>query len=252
MYYRPIYFILMDKIDNYLSINGQYIWKMLYIVSTPIGNMGDMTKRAVDILKSADLILAEDTRRTGLLLHQLGIKRQMLSYNDHNKEARIPHVIQLLKGGLCICIVTDSGTPCISDPGFELVRSAVKNGIAVSPVPGPSAVIAALSASGIASDSFTFIGFLPKKEKAKKEVLAKAAELGHTFIFYESPYRLKNTVKMMASAMPEREICICRELTKRFEEFIRGRPAELFSILSGRNIKGEVTVVVGKPDKYIQ
>ena len=219
---------------------------MLYIVSTPIGNLGDITLRAIETLKASDIVLVEDTRRTGLLLHNLGIKKQMLSYNDHNKEGRIPHVLGFLKEGKSVSLVTDSGTPCISDPGFELVRSAQKVGIQAVPVPGACAAIAALSASGLPTDSFSFHGFLPKKRKRKKDLLASLSERQETLVFYESPYRLKETLKVLGSLIPQRTVCIARELTKRFEEFLHGTPEELLAKLEKKEAKGEIVILIPK------
>jgi 16S rRNA (cytidine1402-2'-O)-methyltransferase len=221
---------------------------MLSIVSTPIGNLGDITLRAIDTLKSADLVLVEDTRRTGLLLHNLGIKKQMLSYNDHNKEQRIPYVLGLLKEGKAISLVTDSGTPCISDPGFELVRAALEEGVQAVPVPGACAAITALSASGLPTDAFSFHGFLPKKRKQKKELLVSLVVRKETLVFYESPYRLKDTLKALQMIIPGRRICIARELTKRFEEFLRGTPSGLLALLEKKEAKGEIVLLIAKGD----
>ncbi|MFH1316821.1 MAG: 16S rRNA (cytidine(1402)-2'-O)-methyltransferase [Candidatus Woesearchaeota archaeon] len=218
----------------------------LYLISTPIGNLEDISFRALRILKQVDLILAEDTRRTGILLNKYDIKNRQESFNDNNKEKKTRFVIELLKQGKDIALVSDSGTPGISDPGFYLTRECVKNNIVVSPIPGPNAAISALISSGFATDRFTFIGFLPKKEKARSDILNKIKDLNSTFIIYESPYRIQKTLKAMSEIIPDRKICIAREMTKKFEEFIRGNSTELYNNLKNRNIKGEITIVVDK------
>jgi len=219
----------------------------LYIVSTPIGNLKDITLRAIETLKGSDIILAEDTRRTSILLNHYGIKgKTLISYNDTNKERKTPSIITELKQEKAISLVSDSGTPGISDPGFYLIREAIKQGIEVIPIPGPTASITALAASGFATNEFTFCGFLPKKEKAKKDLLNKIKNNNTTTILYESPYRLMKTLKVMSEIIPEREICIARELTKKFEEFIRGTPKQLYEKLQGKTIKGEITILINK------
>jgi 16S rRNA (cytidine1402-2'-O)-methyltransferase len=216
---------------------------MIYIVSTPIGNLADITIRAIDTLKSVELILAEDTRRTGVLLHKYNIRARMLSYNDNNKERRIQELAeQLLTRN--IALVSDAGTPGINDPGFCLVRHCVRNNIPITHIPGPSAILAALVPSGLPTDKFCFIGFLPKKEGKKREVLDTLPSM--TVIAFESPYRLMETLEVMALVIPERDIVIARELTKKFEEFIRGKPKELVEKLKNRQIKGEIVLVIGK------
>jgi 16S rRNA (cytidine1402-2'-O)-methyltransferase len=222
---------------------------MLFIVSTPIGNLGDITFRAVETLKSADLIAAEDTRRTAVLLQHYSIHAKMLSYNDHNKSSRIPGLINLLNNNKNIALVSDSGTPGISDPGFALIREAIKNNIAVVPVPGPNAAISALVASGLPTDSFAFYGFLPKKEKAKRDFFEKIKAMNETVIVHESPYRIQDTILLMKQCIPEKNVCIARELTKKFEEFIRGTPEELHGKIAGKQLKGEIVLVIGKADK---
>lgn len=216
---------------------------MIYIVSTPIGNLGDMTIRAIDTLKSVDLILAEDTRRTGLLLQKYGIRTRMMRFDDHTKERMCSLLgVQLNKKN--IALVSDAGTPGISDPGFYLVRYCVKNNIPLSPVPGASAMLSAIVCSGLPTDKFTFIGFLPKKDGQKRELLDNLPD--HTVIAYESPYRIVDTLEVMSMVIPDRDIVIGRELTKKFEEFIRGKPKELYDKLKDRVIKGEFVIVIGK------
>ncbi|MFH2027971.1 MAG: 16S rRNA (cytidine(1402)-2'-O)-methyltransferase [Nanoarchaeota archaeon] len=217
----------------------------LYIVSTPIGNLKDITLRALDVLKESDIILAEDTRRSSVLLNHYGIiGKRVVSFNDFNKEKKTVHILDHLKENKKISIISDSGTPGISDPGFYLIREAIKNDIEIVPVPGATAAITGLIASGFATDSFVFYGFLPKKEKAKMD-LFKSIE-NKTAIIYESPYRIIKTLKLMSEMMPEREICVAREMTKKFEEFIRGKAKDVYSRLKDRTVKGEITIVINK------
>ena len=215
---------------------------MIYVVATPIGNLKDITFRAVEILKGVDLILAEDTRRTGVLLNHYKIKKKMISYNDFNKEKKTPEVIKLLEEGKEIALVSDAGTPGISDPGFYLVRECVNKGVGVSPVPGACAFVSAIVCSGLATDKFSFFGFLPKKEGKKKEFFSK---LKGTAVFYESPHRILKTLKVMSLIIPDRQVVIGRELTKKFEEFIRGSAAEVYLKLKDKKIKGEIMVMEG-------
>ena len=219
----------------------------LYIVSTPIGNLKDITFRAIETLQNSDIILAEDTRRTSILLNHYNIKnKRLISFNDNNKLQKSPQIIEELHSGTNISIVSDSGTPGISDPGFYLARESVKNNIQIIPIPGPTASIAALISSGFPTDSFTFYGFISKKEKAKTELLNEIKNSNKTSIIYESPYRLIKTLKLMSEIMPEKQLCIARELTKKFEEFIRGTSKELYEKLKDKAIKGEITIVINK------
>lgn len=216
---------------------------MLYIVSTPIGNLGDITIRAIDTLKSADLILAEDTRKTGILLQRCNIKTRMLSFNDHNKEKRTKELSEQLKNK-GIAIVSDAGTPGISDPGFYLIRECIKNNIKVTPVPGASALLPALVCSGLPTDKFSFLGFIPKKDSKKREILDNLPNM--TTILYEGKHRLLDTLELMSLIIPDKDIVIARELTKKFEEFIRGKPKELYEKLKDKTIKGEFVIIIGK------
>ncbi|MFO8016870.1 MAG: 16S rRNA (cytidine(1402)-2'-O)-methyltransferase [Candidatus Woesearchaeota archaeon] len=218
---------------------------MLHIVSTPIGNLKDISRRAVETLQKADLIVAEDTRRTINLLRNLGIgHKRMTSFDRHSEKRKTPHIIREMKEGREIALVSDSGTPGINDPGEHLVKEAVNEGIDVSPVPGPSAIISALVCSGIPAGRFMFHGFMPKKEKEKKEYLGSLEEnMAH--IFYESPYRIGKTLKMMAEILPEKRMCLCREMTKAHEEFVRGSAREVYNDLKEKNLKGEIVIVLG-------
>ena len=218
----------------------------LYVVATPIGNLEDITLRAVKVLKEADLIACEDTRRTRKLLSHLGIEgKRLVPYHEHNEREQSERIISLLKEGSSVALVSDAGTPCISDPGYRLVNLARKEGIPVFPVPGASAVVAALSASGFPTDRFFFGGFLPRKEKALKEELKEAFSRPYTSVYYESPHRLERTLKLISELFPDREIGIYREITKLNEEFLRGKAEDLLSYLSSEGkLKGEIVLLV--------
>ena len=213
---------------------------MLFVCSTPIGNLGDVSFRLVDVLREADLILAEDTRRTSVLLKKFDISKKVISFNDHNKERKTPSVIKELIDGRKIALLSDAGTPAISDPGFYIVREAVRNDVQIVPVPGASAFVSALSCSGLPTDRFTFFGFIPKKGKVK--FFSGLVGRKETLVFYESPYRIVNTIGVIKDVMPNASLVIARELTKKFEEFIRGSSVEVYDIIKDRKIKGEITI----------
>lgn len=216
----------------------------LYIVATPIGNLEDITFRAVRILREADLIAAEDTRHSRKLLTHFGISRPITSYFDHNKAFKGNFILEKLRQGLSVALISDAGTPCISDPGFQLVRDAVAEGIAVAPVPGPSAAIAALSAAGLPTDRFAFEGFLPNRQGKRRERLLSLKGEERVLVFYEAPSRLAAALSDLLEVMGDREVVIARELTKIYEEFIRGRAGDVLESLKGRQIKGEVVLLV--------
>ncbi|MEW6557292.1 MAG: 16S rRNA (cytidine(1402)-2'-O)-methyltransferase [Elusimicrobiota bacterium] len=219
---------------------------VLYVVATPIGNLKDITFRAVEVLKAVDLIACEDTRRTKILLSAYNISKPLTSFYEQNRFTKIPFLIDELKKDKNIAIVSEAGTPGISDPGFFLVQKAIEENISVVPVPGVSAIIASLSASGLPSDDFIFWGFLPRKSNKIKKIFEKFAGLNKTIIFYESPYRLKNTLSIISKIMPANtDIVIARELTKKFEEFIRGKLSEIEYKLPEK-ILGEITVLISK------
>lgn len=220
----------------------------LYIVATPIGNLEDITFRAVRILKEADLVAAEDTRHSRKLFSHLGISRPLTSYFDHNKAFKGPYLLAKLKEGLSVALISDAGTPCISDPGYQLVRDAVESGIDVVPVPGPSAFIAALSASGLQTDSFVFEGFLPNRQGKRRDKLISLKEEHRVIIFYESPRRLLAALSDVLDVLGDRKVVVAREITKIYEEFIRGFLSEIISILSMREVRGEVLILVSPPD----
>lgn len=217
----------------------------LFVVATPIGNMDDITLRARDILGTVDLIAAEDTRRTGTLLKRYDISGKMISYHEHNEAKRTGELVAELQAGKSIALVTDAGTPTISDPGYRLVKAASEAGIAVSPVPGPNAAVAALSASGLPTDRFLFEGFLPRK-KGRQTRLKILAEFDGTIIIYESPLRVATTLKQLAEAFGLRRAVLCRELTKMHETVYRGSLEELATMVDQSPIKGECVLLVGK------
>ncbi len=217
---------------------------VLYIVSTPIGNLDDITLRALKILRQVDLIAAEDTRRTRRLLSRFDIHTPLVSYFEHNELKRLDKLLSHLKTGKEIALVSDAGTPGISDPGYRLIQQAIERGISVIPIPGPTAVITALSISGLPTDSFTFVGFLPKKGGKRRKLLVKLRDLDGTSILYESPHRLMEMLEDLREACGDRQIVVTRELTKAFEEVVRGRISEVIDKLKGRGIKGEITIVL--------
>ncbi|MEA3287495.1 MAG: 16S rRNA (cytidine(1402)-2'-O)-methyltransferase [Candidatus Marinimicrobia bacterium] len=216
----------------------------LYIVSTPIGNLGDFTFRAVDTLKKVDLIAAEDTRVSGVLLKHYEISTPMFSYHDHNKEQATPGLLRKLENGDDVALITDAGTPLVSDPGFYLARAVVAAGLDIVPIPGASAMLAAMVAAGLPSDRFTFEGFLPRK-KGRQSRLKYLAEDPRTLILYESPHRVGRTLRDIHDHMGNRQVVIGREITKKFEEFIRGTVSEIREQLDTRSIKGEVVILIG-------
>lgn len=217
----------------------------LYLVATPIGNLEDITFRAVRILQEADLIAAEDTRHTGKLLHHFQIETPQLSYHEHNSQRRIPQLIEKLQAGQTIALVSDAGMPGISDPGYELVCACAEVGIVVSPIPGPAAVVSAIAASALPSDRFTFEGFLPVKGKARGERLAQLAIESRTMVLYESPHRLLKTLTDLQTHLGgERRVTLARELTKRYEEFWRGTVKDAIEHFTTTEPRGEFTVAI--------
>ena len=216
----------------------------LFVVATPIGNLEDITFRAARVLSEVDLIAAEDTRQTKILLTRYNINTPMTSYHKFNIKAKTGHLVNLLKQGQNIALVSDSGTPGISDPGYELIRESVSQNIRVEPIPGPSAAIAALAVSGLPTDKFVFEGFLPKKPGKKKKALEGFKNEERTVIIYESPYRVIKTLEDIKKILGDRRIAVCRELTKKFEEIMRGKAGDVLEKLKNRSIKGEVVVVV--------
>ena len=216
----------------------------LYLVATPIGNMEDMTFRAVRVLKECDVVAAEDTRRTGQLLKHFSLSKPMLSYFQFNEAKRSEEILERLQRGEKVALVTDAGSPGISDPGERVVRAVREAGLRVESVPGPCALVAALTASGLPTDEFHFIGFLPHKSGQRRKQLEALKQFAGTLVLYESPYRIEKLLVELAEVFPERQIVLARELTKKFEEFLHGTPAELLEVTKRRSLKGEFVVMV--------
>ncbi len=218
----------------------------LYIVATPLGNLEDITFRAVNVLKQADLIAAEDTRHSKKLLAHYGITTPLASCHEHNEKKKVPSFINRLKEGQTIALISDAGTPCVSDPGYLLVKQAATEGIPVLPVPGCSAVIAGLSVSGLPTDAFMFLGFLPRKASPLDHTLQSLADIKATLIVYESPRRIKNIIQAMISTWGDRPACLAREISKLHEEYIRGSLSEILVQLGEKDrIRGECALFIG-------
>jgi 16S rRNA (cytidine1402-2'-O)-methyltransferase len=217
---------------------------MLYIVATPIGNLGDITLRAIEVLKTVDLVAAEDTRHSGILLKHLGVKKSFVSYHEHNEASRTPELVERLARGENVALITDAGTPALSDPGFRLIRECIKREVPFTIIPGPSSIPTALLGSGFSTDKFSFRGFLPVKNGQRERELRAAAERNETTIFFESPYRLMKTLAACREVMPDRQLCVARELTKKFEEFRRGTAGELLAHYQAHPPKGEIVFVI--------
>ena len=216
----------------------------LYIVSTPIGNLEDITLRALRILKEVDVVAAEDTRHTQKLLNSYQIHKKLTSYHDHNKEDKAPVLVQYLMEGQSVALVTDAGTPSISDPGYFLINRCIQAGISIVPIPGASAFLAALSVSGLPTDSFIFEGFLSRKRTARLKRLETLKAEPRTILFFESPHRLIGCLKDMLTVLGDRRVVLARELTKIHEEVVRNRLSTMLSQLSNRTVRGEITLAV--------
>jgi len=217
---------------------------MLYVVATPIGNLGDITLRAVEALKSADVIAAEDTRHSGLLLKRLEIKKPFVSYYQHNEAARTTELVERLGRGENVALITDAGTPGLSDPGLRLIRECIKRELPFTIIPGASSILMALLGSGFSTEKFSFRGFLPVKSGQRERELRAATERDETAIFFESPYRLTKTLAACINIMPERQLCVARELPKKFEEFRRGAASELLAHYQAHLPKGEIVLLI--------
>jgi len=223
---------------------------VLSVVPTPIGNRQDITLRAVEVLRAADLIAAEDTRHSGMLLQHLGIKKPFVSLHEHNEAARADELVEKMAGGLHLALITDAGMPGISDPGHRLIRACIARGIPLTVLPGPSAVLTALVGSGFPSDRFFFGGFLPVKSGRRAAEVARAAERPETSIYFESPHRIVRTLEALAACCPQRMVCVARELTKTFEEYQRGTPGDVLAHFQSHPPKGEITLLVAAVDKH--
>jgi len=217
---------------------------MLSLIPTPIGNLDDITLRAISLLKNVDYLLVEDSRKTGRLLNHLGIKKKMIPFHAHNEHQKLKSIIEDLTSGVHVGMATDAGTPGISDPGFLLVRECIANQIKVESLPGATAFVPALINSGLPTDEFLFVGFLPKK-KGRKTKLEQLATLDFTIIIYESPYRVIKTVEDVISYFGDRQVSVSRELTKKFEETIRGSASEVIQLLKQKEPKGEFVICIG-------
>ena len=221
----------------------------LYLVATPIGNLEDITLRALRVLRECDVVAAEDTRRTGQLLKHFGISRPLLSYFQFNEAKRSEEIIERLRRGDKVALVTDAGSPGISDPGERVVGAAIAAGLRVEPVPGPSALIAALTASGLPTEEFHFIGFLPHKSGRRRATLEALQAVPGTIVLYESPYRVERLLGELKEVFPARTVVLARELTKKFEEYLRGKPAELLETARKRTLKGEFVVLIAGDER---
>ena len=220
---------------------------MLYIVATPIGNLGDITLRSLEVLKSVDLVAAEDTRYSGMLMKHFGIKKPFISYHEHNEAKRTAELIERLAVGEAVALISDAGTPGLSDPGLRLIRECIQRDLPFTIIPGPSSILTALVGSGFATEKFSFRGFVPVKAGRRERELRSAAESVETIIFFESPYRLTKTLAACIDVMQDRQLCVARELTKKFEEFKRGTARELLAHYEAHPPKGEIVFVISAP-----
>jgi 16S rRNA (cytidine1402-2'-O)-methyltransferase len=219
---------------------------MLYVVATPIGNLGDITVRALEVLKSVDVVAAEDTRHSGMLLKHFEIKKPLLSYHEHNEAMRTAQLVERLAADENVALITDAGTPALSDPGARLIRACIERGLPLTIIPGPSSIVAALVGSGFSTERFYFGGFLPVKSGQRERELRATAERGETTIFFESPYRLTKTLAVCTGIIPDRQLCVARELTKKFEEFRHGIASELLAHYEAHPPKGEIVLVISQ------
>jgi 16S rRNA (cytidine1402-2'-O)-methyltransferase len=226
---------------------------ILYVVATPIGNLEDITHRAVRILKEAGLIACEDTRQTRKLLDHYGIATPVISYHEHNEAARAEELVRKLEEGINVAQVSDAGMPGISDPGYRVIALAIQRGITVVPIPGPSALIAALVGSGLPTDAFEFLGFLPAKSGQRRTVLESLRETRQTVVVYEAPHRIREALEDIVAALgSDRPVVIARELTKVHEEFIRGAAADVLVAVHERELKGEITLLIGPGERQAE
>jgi 16S rRNA (cytidine1402-2'-O)-methyltransferase len=217
----------------------------LYVVATPIGNLEDLSFRAVRVLREVRVIACEDTRHTRLLLQQHGIATPLVSYHEHNEQTRTPELVRRLQAGESVALVSDAGTPLLSDPGYTLIRRAIAAGVPVVPIPGPSAITAALSVAGLPTDRFVFLGFLPRKTAERRRALEAVAAIPWTLVLFEAPTRTEATLRDLEDVLGDRPVALVRELTKRFEEALRGSLAEVRDQVEHRPLRGEVTLIVG-------
>jgi 16S rRNA (cytidine1402-2'-O)-methyltransferase len=221
---------------------------MLYVVATPIGNLNDITLRALEVLKAADVIAAEDTRHSGNLLRHFEIRKPLVSYHEHNEAMRSQELAERLAAGENVALITDAGMPGLSDPGARLIRKCIEQDLPFTIIPGPSSIVTALAGSGFSLEKFCFRGFLPVKSGQRERELRAAAEREETTVVFESPYRILKTLMACAELMPDRQLCVARELTKKFEEFRRGTAVELLAHYTAHPAKGEITLVISARD----
>jgi 16S rRNA (cytidine1402-2'-O)-methyltransferase len=239
---RPTYIIGAHRFEAEPLAPG------LHVVATPIGNLGDITIRALSTLAAAETVLCEDTRTSGKLMERFAIKTKLSPYHEHNAQRVRPEILERLKQGAAIALISDAGMPLVSDPGYRLVKEAVELGIPVTACPGPSAVLTGLALSGLPTDRFLFAGFVPQKQGERKRLFEEFSRLKATLIFFESPHRIIETLQDLDTALPGRSIAVTRELTKLHEEVLRGTAAEIATTLSARtSVKGEITLLVGPP-----
>ena len=222
----------------------------LFVIGTPIGNLEDITLRAISTLKNVDIILAEDTRHSKKILDAHNIDTKMMSYHDHSSEKEIKKIVDLLRNGKQLALISDAGTPTISDPGYGLIRDCIRNEIGIVPIPGVSSITAAMSISGLPSDSFTFVGFLPQK-KGRLKKIKDLQKLDNTIILFESPFRLEKTLNQLFEYLGDRTAVVGRELTKLYEEVIRGNLSDIIMHFSKSKVKGEIVIMIGKDDDRI-
>jgi 16S rRNA (cytidine1402-2'-O)-methyltransferase len=234
-----------------MAIPARPLEPALYLVATPIGNLGDITLRALETLAGSDVLACEDTRVTRVLLDRYGIRNRPYAYHEYNADEAGPRLLQALEAGKSVALVSDAGTPLVSDPGYRLAQNAIKAGYRVVPIPGASAPLAALVGSGLPNDAFLFAGFLPTKDKARRDRLAEFATAPATLLFFESPHRIAATLIAAADVLGgERKASVCRELTKTYEEFRRGTLGELAAhYRTVENVKGEIVLVIGPPEE---
>jgi len=226
----------------------------LYLIPTPIGNLGDISARALEVLERVDLVACEDTRTSGRLLKHFGLKKKMISYHEFNERGRAGQLLELLKQGQSVGVITDAGSPGISDPAYRVVKTALENNIEIIALPGPTALIPALTASGLPTDRFFFEGFLPPKSGGRVRRLESIKDFEHTLVFYESPHRVQKSLQAMLEILGDRPACLAREISKKFEEFIRGNIGDILEQVTRRKIKGELVIIVAgnKPEKKKQ
>ena len=223
----------------------------LFIIATPIGNLSDISLRALDILKEVDLILSEDTRETDKILKKYEIEKTQLSYRDQNHEMMLPKVEEFLDNNLNVALISDSGTPLISDPGYKLVRELIRKGFNIVSIPGPSAVISSLVISGFPTDKFSFLGFLPRSSGDRLKILKIYGSLDSTLVIYESPFRIEKLLKEINENLGDRFVCLANEITKIHEKVIRGRVSTVLETVGGKRLKGEFVVLIGKEGFYL-